>query len=183
MVKQESFAQALAAGLLPSAAYVKAGYRPGNPKIQSVCAAQLKRRIWPRVEYLLQRRSMSQEVATVRAVERMAIRKETVARELLKTATGTIDHFVKFTSAGDPYFDIASATPEQRAAIQEMTIEEFKDGRGEDARDVRWVKIKLYNPAHARRSRGPARGAVNCDRRRVRGTRRNRGWSLEPLVP
>jgi phage terminase small subunit len=44
---------------------------------------------------------------------------------------------------GDPYLDFSTLSRDQAAALTEVTVEDFKDGRGEDARDVRRVKFKL----------------------------------------
>jgi len=44
---------------------------------------------------------------------------------------------------GDPYLDFSKLTRDQAAALAEVTVEDFKDGRGEDARNVRKVRFKL----------------------------------------
>ena len=44
---------------------------------------------------------------------------------------------------GDPYVDMSNLTRAQAAALQEFVVEDFKDGRGEDARDVRRIRIKM----------------------------------------
>jgi len=38
---------------------------------------------------------------------------------------------------------LTDATRDQLAAVQEITVEDFTDGRGEDAREVKRVKLKL----------------------------------------
>ena len=44
---------------------------------------------------------------------------------------------------GDPVLDWSRLTRAQTAALVEVTVDDFKDGRGEDARDVRRVLFKL----------------------------------------
>jgi hypothetical protein len=34
---------------------------------------------------------------------------------------------------------------DQAAALQEFTVEDFKDGHGEEARDVRKIRIKMHD--------------------------------------
>jgi phage terminase small subunit len=44
---------------------------------------------------------------------------------------------------GDPYLDFSKLTRDQAAALMEVTVEDFRDGRGEDARNVRKIRFKL----------------------------------------
>jgi phage terminase small subunit len=41
--------------------------------------------------------------------------------------------------------DFSQTTDDQLAAVQEITVEEFVDGRGEDARQVRRTRFKLVD--------------------------------------
>src|SRR5262249_28053524 len=56
-----------------------------------------------------------------------------------------MDDYMTVGSDGDPFVDLSKLTREQAAAISEVTVEDFKDGRGEEARDVRRVKFKLLD--------------------------------------
>ncbi len=67
---------------------------------------------------------------------------------------------------GTPTLDFASLTEDQKGALQELTVEEFTDGRGADARPVRRVKFKLYD-----------RRAALMDLARMNG------WDKSPLDP
>ena len=51
--------------------------------------------------------------------------------------------YMKSSEDGDPHLDFSSLTREQAAALAEVTVDDFLDGRGEDAREVRRVKFKL----------------------------------------
>ncbi len=64
-------------------------------------------------------------------------------RELAKIGFANMLDYITIGKDGDPYVDLSKLTREQAAAIGEVTVEDFTDGRGEDARDVRRVKFKL----------------------------------------
>ena len=51
--------------------------------------------------------------------------------------------YMRHGENGDPYVDMSALTRDQAAGLVEFTCEDFKDGRGEEARDVRRIKIKL----------------------------------------
>lgn len=78
---------------------------------------------------------------------RAAVRAEVsiagVLNELANIAFANMADYVRIGDDGDPFIDFSEMTEEQAAAVVEMTVEDFKDGRGEDARDVRRVKFKL----------------------------------------
>jgi phage terminase small subunit len=65
-----------------------------------------------------------------------------VLNELAKIGFANMADYVQIVG-GEPVIDLSSMTRDQAAAINEVTVEDFKDGRGEDARDVRRVKFKL----------------------------------------
>lgn len=66
-----------------------------------------------------------------------------VLDELQKLAFANMQDFMRFTADGEPYVDVSMLTREQAAALQEFTVEDYTDGRGDDAREVKRVKIKL----------------------------------------
>lgn len=74
---------------------------------------------------------------------KLEITQERVRDELAKIAFANMGDYIAITPDGDAYVDLSDLTPEQSAAIGEITVEDYKDGRGEDARDVRRVKFKL----------------------------------------
>ena len=51
--------------------------------------------------------------------------------------------YMKIGPDGDPVLNFAKLTRNQAAALVEVTVEDFLDGRSEDAREVRKVKFKL----------------------------------------
>jgi len=83
------------------------------------------------------------EEAMAKRSERTEITQDMVLRELAKIGFSNMQDYMKSTKDGDPYLDFSSLTRDQAAALTEVTIEDFRDGRGEDIRDVRRVKFKL----------------------------------------
>src|SRR6185369_13319334 len=68
-----------------------------------------------------------------------------IVNEVSKIAFFNAANYLKVTSDGDPYIDLSEMTVEDMSAIAETTLEDFLDGRGEDARDVRRVKVKTHD--------------------------------------
>ena len=61
------------------------------------------------------------------------------------SAFGSMADYIGFTSDGEPCVDLSDCTAEQLAALAEVTVEDFTDRRGEDARQVRRIRIKPYD--------------------------------------
>ncbi len=68
---------------------------------------------------------------------------ERIAAELALIGFANMQDYLTISDDGDPYLDFSGLTREQAAAIAEVTVEDFKDGRGGRARDVRKIKFKL----------------------------------------
>jgi hypothetical protein len=51
--------------------------------------------------------------------------------------------YMRIGASGDPVLDFSKLTREQAAALTEVTVDDYVDGRGENAREVRKVKFKL----------------------------------------
>ncbi len=86
--------------------------------------------------------SAIQQAMTARA-ERTEITADRVLQELAKLAFSNMHDYICTTPAGDAFVDLSNLTRDQAAALTEVTVEDYLDGRGDDARDVRRVKIKL----------------------------------------
>lgn len=81
--------------------------------------------------------------AMSRREKRTEITQDRVVNELAKIGFANLGDFITLTSAGDPLVDLSTMTRDQAAALSEVTVEDFTDGRGDDARDVRRIKVKL----------------------------------------
>jgi len=76
-------------------------------------------------------------------LERYAVTEERVRAELAKLAFSTIGDFITVQKDGSAVTDLSGATTEQIAALAEITVDEYQDGRGDDARPVKRIKFKL----------------------------------------
>jgi phage terminase small subunit len=72
-----------------------------------------------------------------------------VLEELSKIGRANMLDDMRVGPQGDPVLDFSQLTRDQAAALQEVTVEDFLDGRGEDAREVRKVKFKLGDKIEA----------------------------------
>lgn len=78
-----------------------------------------------------------------RIKQRMAVTKERILEELSLLAFANQADFIVIQKDGTAYTDLSSMTREQLAAIQEITVDTYMEGKGEDAERVKSVKIKL----------------------------------------
>ena len=75
--------------------------------------------------------------------KRTGINQDRVLAELALLGFSNMQDYMRSGPDGDPYLDFSGLTREQAAALTEVTVEDFKDGRGDDARDVKRVKFRL----------------------------------------
>lgn len=133
--KHERFAQALAQGLSAAAAYVEAGYAKSDSNASRLSGNE---KVRSRVDELL-----------TAGAEKAGVTVQRIVDELAKVGFSNMGDYLQATSGGDPFFVYDQLTAEQKAALAEVTVEDFKDGRGEDARDVRRIKFKLHDKLSA----------------------------------
>jgi len=113
--------------------------------------------------YRLLRNVKVQEAITSRIKDRekrTEITQDMVLRELAKIGFANMGDYMKSGADGDPFLDFSQLTRDQSAALAEVTVEDFKDGRGEDARDVRRIKFKLADKKRCACRYWPASGHV-----------------------
>jgi phage terminase small subunit len=137
--RHERFAQALAQGKTADEAYVLAGYAANRGNSATLKKKQI---IQNRLSELLERRDTVEAQATERAIAKLAITKESVLGELAKIGFANMADYMTVGPDGAPTLNFKDLTREQAAALIEITVEEFRDGRT-DAREVRRVKFKL----------------------------------------
>jgi phage terminase small subunit len=77
--------------------------------------------------------------------EKFEVNTNSLIREIANIAYANMGNYLHITADGDPYIDLANCTFDQMSAIKSITVEDYKEGRGEDARDVRKVKLELHD--------------------------------------
>jgi len=77
--------------------------------------------------------------------ERVGVTAERIVEELAKIGFANMLDYITIGSNGDPFVDLSKLSRDQASAIAEVTVEDFVDGRGEDARVVRKIKFKLHD--------------------------------------
>jgi hypothetical protein len=66
-----------------------------------------------------------------------------VLDELAKLGFANMADYMTVGPDGDPVLDFSKLTRDQAAALTEVTVEDYLEGRGKDARQVRKVRFKL----------------------------------------
>lgn len=75
--------------------------------------------------------------------QRMDITKERILEELAGIGFANMADFFVIQKDGTPVLDLSGLSREQLAAVSEMTVDTYFEGRGEDAQQVKSVKVKL----------------------------------------
>jgi phage terminase small subunit len=105
--------------------------------------------------------------------KRTEITQDMVLKELAKIGFSNMQDYMRVGPDGDPYLDFSNLSRDQAAALAEVTVEDFKDGRGEDARDVRKVKFKLADKRAALVDIGRHLGMFDKDSLTLKGDEKN----------
>jgi phage terminase small subunit len=94
---------------------------------------------------LLAKASISDEIERQRArrTDRLQITADRVLKELALLGFSNMQDYIRVTEAGSALVDLSELDRERAAAIQEITVEEYVEGRGDDAERVRKTKFKL----------------------------------------
>ncbi len=131
--KQQRFVAEYLVDLNATQAAIRAGYSAKTADVQG-----------PR---LLGNVGVASAIAAARArlASKHDVTLDRIVSELAKIGFANMSDFMRVGANGDPYLDFSSLTREQTAALAEVTVEDFVDGRGEDARDVKRVKFKLWD--------------------------------------
>lgn len=154
--KQERFVEEYLIDLNATQAAIRAGYSANTAHV-----------IGPEN---LGKPEIAEALAKARAKlsERTEITTDSVLKELAKIGFANMDDYITVGSNGDPFVDLSEMDRDKAAAISEVTVEDFKDGRGEETRDVRKIKFKLLDKRAALVDIGKHLGMFN-DRLQLTG--------------
>jgi phage terminase small subunit len=130
--KQRRFVEEYLADLNATQAAIRAGY---SPKTAGQQAWDLLKK--PEIEVAIA------ELQQARS-QRCQITADMVLAELARLAFANMMDYMRIGDGGDPYVDLSALTRDRAAGLVQFVVEDFKDGRGEEARDVRKVRIKLH---------------------------------------
>lgn len=81
--------------------------------------------------------------------DKLDVTLEDLAVEMRKLAYSNALDYVRVLPNGEPAVDFSQLTRSQAAAITEITVEDYTDGRGEDAREVKRVRYKVESKRQA----------------------------------
>ena len=129
--RQKIFAREFAATLNATQSAIAAGYTPRSAT-STASILLTKPNVKELVIKLLAERHQKLEINALR-----------VLQEIAHSAFSNMADYIRITKDGDAYIDLSKLTREQSSAIQEITVEDYVEGRGEDAREVKRTKLKL----------------------------------------
>jgi phage terminase small subunit len=89
------------------------------------------------------------EARLASTLDRYAVTSERTIREMAKIAYGNIGDYISIQDDGGTIIDLTTTTRDQLAALNSIDVEEYTDGRGNEARGVKRIKIKLSDKRRA----------------------------------
>ena len=132
-VRQAAFVREFLIDLNGKQAAIRAGYSPNGAGVQA-CRLFADANVAKAIAKAQTERAARTEITADR-----------VLRELAKIGFANMGDYMRSSPSGDPYLDFSALTDDQTAALQEVTVDDYVEGRGDDARTVKRVKFKLYD--------------------------------------
>lgn len=84
------------------------------------------------------------EVQAARS-KRTEITADMVLEEITRLGFANMGDYIRIDDSGDPYTNLSEIAREQAAALAAIQVDDYTEGRGENARDVRKVPIKFHD--------------------------------------
>jgi len=135
--KHEQFARYIAEGMSAKDALPKLGYLPNsNALTTEVYANNMARRpaIKDRIQELRDQAASKTNITIQRVLE-----------ELAKIGFANMMDYMKTQPDGTAYVDLSDLDRDKAAAISEIVVDEYTEGKGDDARQVKRVRFKLHD--------------------------------------
>jgi len=131
--KQQRFVEEYPVDLNATQAAIRAGY---SAKTSRQIGANLLSKVYIQeaLAVIMEERSKRTEITA-----------DMVLKELALLGFANMKDYIRIGPDGDPFIDLSGLTREQAAAISETLVEDYFEGRGENARQVRKVKIKFHD--------------------------------------
>jgi phage terminase small subunit len=165
--KQARFTQEYLVDGNATQAAIRAGY---SPKTAGVIGHENLRK--PKI---------AEAIAGARAklAERLEVTSARIVTELAKLGFANMADYMRANPGGDPYLDFSRLTRDQAAALAEVTVDDFVDGRGANARQVKRVRFKLHDKQAALVNLGRHLG-IFADRHVIEGSIEHRIALMTP---
>jgi phage terminase small subunit len=135
--KQRLFVAEYLVDLNATQAAIRAGYSIKNA--DKIGPENLRK---PKIQKAIQEQMDARENRTL-------ITADKVLEELAKIGFSNLADYIQVQRDGTAYVDLSELTREQAAAVQEITVDEYAEGSGEDVRLVKKVKLKLIDKIRA----------------------------------
>lgn len=135
--RQQRFCQEYIVDLNGTQAAIRAGYKEKNAAV--VASQNLnKLNIQDKIQELQIERSKRTEITA-----------DDVIKELAKLGFSNMMDYITTQPDGSCFTDLSKLTRDQSAAISEITTDEYVEGRGEDSRLIKKIKLKLHDKVSA----------------------------------
>jgi phage terminase small subunit len=135
--KRARFAAEYLIDLNGTQAAIRAGFAPQSANRRAYEMLQD-----PRVQVLVQ-------AGREKAAKRAEIRLDDIVAEASKIAFANMADYMTAGKDGDAFLDFSKLTREQAAALQELTVDDYVEGRGDNQRKVKRVKFRLGDKLEA----------------------------------
>jgi phage terminase small subunit len=129
--KQQRFIREYLIDLNATQAAIRAGYSANSAEVQGF-------RLLTNVKIQAEIAILSKKI-----LDKIEITAEKVLNELALCGFANMQDYIKTSESGDAFVDLSALTRSQAAAIQEITVEDYMEGRGASAREVKRTKFKL----------------------------------------
>lgn len=129
--KRERFCREYVKDLNATQAYIRAGYNAKNADANAT--------------RLMGNDGIAARIAELqeKVAQKLELTQERIVRELASLGFANMGDYVTVVGDGNVVNDFSDMTPEKWAAVQEITVDEYTEGGGEEARNVKRVKFKL----------------------------------------